>query len=185
MVLAISCVTPPPPVPQQLPSPPTPEPVRVPEGCERPLSGPWVHARDSRFHYLVIDDDGGTATLELEVSAPDAGRPRRHFGRDGGLPWLVPLDAGPVASVTRTRITVRRTPGGFVGSADDAGCLSFPIRVVACAEDHLELESPAVAAVPCDGATAALRREVLLRERGDAGPTRDDDAGLEAPYPAP
>jgi hypothetical protein len=105
--------------------------VHIPPGCERDLSGAYVHARVEQFRYLA-SDDGGTLTLAL-ARAQDAG---------------AVLDGGTVLELSRTA-------DGFLGEArteaphvSGTACpVSFPTRVVACEQDGLRIQSAAVIAI--------------------------------------
>lgn len=143
-----------------------------------------MHARDERYHYEA-NDDGGVLVLDVFVEMRvDAGRPRRRFGRDGGLPWLLTVDGGSegasaIPTERRVTLTFLRTTNGFVGQVDsDAGC-RFPAEVVACTADALEIHSPAA----CAFDDAGVRRETLRRLGLDAGSDtaqQTSDAGATA-----
>lgn len=115
--LVAGCPRPPPPPP---PLPPPPPPIAVPEGCLADLSGAWVHADDPSFRYLATDDGGALELVATRTPVVDAGfRPRRFrpSAEDAGA-----VDAGIASAddagldVPVVRITLARTPQGFVGA---------------------------------------------------------------------
>jgi hypothetical protein len=156
----------------------TPEAIRVPEGCEAPLDGEWVHARDSSHRYSGVDD--GT-TLQLTMH-------RTHA--DGGL-GLEEVDGG-----TPT-IELERTPEGFRGAvlaqqfAGGRRCqVRYPTDVLSCADAGLTLSTVSVSLVDPETCQPEERtrpavREVhqLVRPEALAAPTEDGGLPPDAGTP--
>ena len=150
LLLLAGCPHPRPP-PSLGPPPPL---VRIPDGCDKNLSGTYAHRRDPSFRYLG-EDDGGTLTLALEREAGDAGS--------------APL-----------RIVLHRTADGFLGlthaSAFNAAhrlCpLDVPTEVTACPDDGLTLATLDRIDLDADcgfSRAKAERVEEPLRRISDAG----------------
>ncbi|MDX2013955.1 MAG: hypothetical protein SFW67_27405 [Myxococcaceae bacterium] len=151
-----TCVTAPPrPAPeiaQPIAAPAPPPPLLVPDGCLANLSGRWRPDRGLGVDYEAIDD-GGVVELVARLAPTDTQAPApRRFSRDGGLAWLV-RDAGAPPSDSPERpgpsatLVLTRSSTGFEGvvasrrSQRSACTPQFPARVVACADDRLELET--------------------------------------------
>ncbi len=138
-------------------------PVRIPPGCERSQAGEYYHVGNPAFRYLG-EDDGRTLALTLLRARADGGVT--------GTP-----DAGAI------RITLSRTPAGFVGETRATGfnvsgtpCpVTFPTEVKACAEEHLTLRTVASTALdeechpPPSGPAPTWTEQVLRRGTPDAG----------------
>jgi hypothetical protein len=131
---------------------------RVPPGsggpCGQSLAGPWRHADDPGFRYLVEDD--GTAVTAQPLKP----------------------DGGPD---TRTRIRLRREKGALSGATEVTGDYQFPdagpreckveftTRAVTCEPGRLVLEVEQSGAVgpDCkrvDTGTPDIAQHVWLRE---------------------
>lgn len=111
--------------PDELPG--SAQPVRIPKGCERNLSGTYVHASAAQFRYRVTDASP-TVRIEREAVTTE-GAPAPTFD----------------LSVTRTsagfkgEVTTQRTQG-------DVSCpLQFPVEITDCSEKSVTLRTlPAI-----------------------------------------
>jgi hypothetical protein len=156
LALICGCVTSvPPTAPVVQNTAPQPPPVKIPEGCERDLSGEYAHAEDPSYRYSARDDGG---TLELSAG--------RTFA-DGG------------AGAPTIRLT--RGPDGFKGETKALAALpsgetcemTFPTAVQACPDDGLVLESASSGSVGegCTTPTRPRNAVMLVHKltRADAG----------------
>lgn len=130
--------------------------VHVPAGCLSNLSGEYVHAANTGYRYLAVDD--GT-TLAMSVARTGAETPR---GSDGGMP---------------IQIRLMRTAKGFLGYAQATGTLSsgqtcpaeFLTEVVSCGKSEMVLRSVGEVFLdeacrpPQGGNPGAMREHRLVR----------------------
>ncbi|HME91880.1 MAG TPA: hypothetical protein VKE49_10685 [Myxococcaceae bacterium] len=176
--LAIGC---PPKQVQTAPLATPPPSVQVPPGCQRDLSGSYVHAQRPEFRYL-IRDDGTALNMSVERARADAG----SSAPDGG---------------GRVSIALARTARGFIGQARATAFVTtgqpcpveFFTEVIGCDDAGLLLRSAATAAVdescrtPPGGIHAAMMEHRLIRESSapplDAGSPESEARGTAAPEP--
>jgi hypothetical protein len=147
--------------------------VRIPPGCERELTGTYVHATNPSFRYQARDD-GGTLVLDVVRTSPETA--------DGGT-----ADAGTGVGEQPgsggQRIVLTRTPDGFRGATSGTAyppggksCpVEFPTELTACPEEGLVLisaEEVSVHALSCEPAPSAPRpamvEQRLLRVQATA-----------------
>ncbi|MGQ0504489.1 MAG: hypothetical protein ACT4TC_04150 [Myxococcaceae bacterium] len=154
-------------VPQQ-PVPPVPAPLgaQVPPGCERDLSGDYVHAENQTFRYRG-GDDGRTLTLEMDRVFPEA---------DGGHGTPSPV------------VRLTRTPEGFVGGTharvyDPRGTLcpvEFQTSVLVCDAQGLLLRTEVNTSVdeacrpPPTRSAGQMTEQRLLRAQSAPRPSASD-----------
>lgn len=133
-----------------------PPQVHVPAGCLSKLSGEYVHAANSEYRYLAVDD-GTTLTMTVARTGPETPR-----GADGGMP---------------VQIRLTRTAKGFLGHTQATGTLSsgqtcpaeFLTEVVSCGKAELVLRSVGeifldeACRPPQGGNPAAMREHRLVR----------------------
>ncbi|MEN9798440.1 MAG: hypothetical protein RL653_2136 [Pseudomonadota bacterium] len=139
--------------------PPPSTPARVPPGCEKNLSGEWIHAQSPSWRYEATDDG---SLLRMTVHAPPAD------GAEGTL------------------LELQRTPEGFHGFAEalvgtpggGPPCrVRFATEIAACEGDTLLVRSVATSSVDArcrmpPSPTPSPRLEHLLRRvlpAADAG----------------
>ncbi|MBS1151307.1 MAG: putative lipoprotein [Myxococcaceae bacterium] len=97
------------------PRPPPPPAIRIPPGCELPLTGDWQHQDDPTFRYHFEDDRADVTGWVYRVFPPvgvDAGSPTRLFPR---------ADAGAGKPAAGVRFPGVRLGGGKDAGAPDAG----------------------------------------------------------------
>ena len=115
----------------------TPAP-RIPQGCERDLSGLYRYEGEPTWEYNV-SDDGGTLVAVVQRTTPD-----------GGLAAPESFDGG-----ARVTLNLQRTADGFHGQTraphfTPLGRLcdvSFLTRVEACGDGGLTISSAETAAI--------------------------------------
>ncbi|MGA9523785.1 MAG: hypothetical protein WBV82_20150 [Myxococcaceae bacterium] len=148
-------------------------PARVPEGCERDLSGRYAHAKHPDWTY-VATDDGETLAIHVARAFDDGGT---TGGADDGA-----------------KVVLHRTAEGFLGTtramafaAQGIECeVDFPTELVGCPDGGLLLstvesvsinEACVLAKVPPD----APREQHLLLPVGTQPAPVDAGASADAP----
>jgi len=130
--------------------------VHVPAGCLSNLSGEYVHAANTGYRYLAVDD-GTTLTMSVARTGAETSR-----SSDGGM---------------SIQIRLTRTAKGFLGHAQATGTLSsgqtcpaeFLTEVVSCGKSEMVLRSVGEVFLdeacrpPQGGNPGAMREHRLVR----------------------